>query len=120
MYLLNIQTSVMNTRIVIPINFSDLAKIGTQYAVEFGRQMKANLVLLHVLPSLSPTLGTVSTTHLKKDIITTITKYTEENTGELLVMFTHHVTFLEQLFSKSVAREIAWHNKIPMLVISNR
>jgi nucleotide-binding universal stress UspA family protein len=60
----------MNTRIVIPTDFSELAKIGARYAVEFGRQMKADLVLLHVLPSLGPTLGTVSTTHLKEDIVT--------------------------------------------------
>jgi nucleotide-binding universal stress UspA family protein len=55
-----------------------------------------------------------------EDIVTTIENYTDKDTGELLVMFTHHVTFLEQLFCKSVARETAWHNKTPMLVINNR
>lgn len=269
-------------RIVVPTDFSSTAKIGSLYAVEFAKQIKADLVLLHVLPSLGPTLGTVSTSHLKEDMVawaqgelkslteelktddvsikyqiaygasvqdvietftithavdliimsskgasglkrillgsntvgvinncstpvivipervavchthtliyasdlkylvrevkyiipyanaldaiikiihvpvvhdqeqldseilindlmlqtgfqkfkfqvingediaTAIEQYTDENTGELLVMFTHHVNFLDQLFSKSITREIAWHNKTPLLVINNR
>lgn len=272
----------MKKRIVVPTDFSPLSKIAVRYAVEFAKQMGADLILLHVLPSLGPTLGTVATTHLKEemaastendlkklaeelqtddlsikyqiaygagveevmepftkthaidliimgskgatglkriilgsntigvinkcttpvivvpehititktdtlvyasdlknlisevlfiipyaktldasikiihvppsnnleeihteniasnlikitgfqkiqfqiisaeDVISTIEKYTAEITGELLVMFTRPTSFLEQLFTKSLTREIAWHSKTPLLVVNNR
>lgn len=272
----------MNKRIVVPTDFSPLSKMGIKYAVAFAKQMGADLILLHVLPSLGPSLGTVTTSHLKhemdvstenelkklveefetnglsikyqiaygpsiedvmetfskthtidliilaskgaaglkrillgsntvgiinkcstpvivvpeqimvtrtdtlvyasdlknltseiqfivpfakaldatikiihvpllkdldqiqteeladnlvkitgfqkiefqiirdEDVVATIEKYTDEIQGELLVMFTHQVSFLEQLFTKSVTREIAWHSKTPLLVVNNR
>lgn len=56
-------------RIVVPTDFSELAKIAVHYAVEFARQSKSELVLLYILPNLGPTMGTLSTAELKKDIL---------------------------------------------------
>ena len=54
------------------------------------------------------------------DIATTIEQYAAASHGEILVMFTHATSFLEQLFRHSLTREIAWQNKVPLLVINNR
>lgn len=54
------------------------------------------------------------------DIATTIRKQILKKTRELLVVFTHNTSFFEQLFNKSIAREIAWSNQVPMLVFNNR
>jgi nucleotide-binding universal stress UspA family protein len=55
-----------------------------------------------------------------EDIVNAIEQYAAGSTGEILAMFTRSCSFLEQLFSKSITREIAWHNKVPLLVINNR
>ncbi len=59
----------------------------------------------------------IKVTMLQGENITQILEdYVLASRGELLTMFTHHASFLEQLFRRSIAREIAWHNKIPLLV----
>ena len=55
-----------------------------------------------------------------KDIGIAIEQYAAASHGEILVMFTHHISFLDQLFRHSLTREIAWQNKVPLLVINNR
>jgi nucleotide-binding universal stress UspA family protein len=35
----------------------------------------------------------------------------------LLVIFTKNMSFLEQIFEKSIARELAWDNRVPLLII---
>lgn len=54
------------------------------------------------------------------DVVKSIEAYTEVQQAELLIMFTHSTNFMEQLFSKSFTREVAWHSTTPMLVINNR
>ncbi|GGG02597.1 universal stress protein [Pontibacter amylolyticus] len=54
------------------------------------------------------------------DIATTIERYAAASQGEILAMFTHHTSFLEQLFRHSITREIVWHNQIPLLVINTQ
>jgi hypothetical protein len=51
---------------------------------------------------------------------TTLEQYAAASQGEILVMFTHPTGFLEQLFRHSLTREIAWQNKVPLVVINNR
>ena len=53
------------------------------------------------------------------DITSAIEAYAASSEGELVTMFTHHMTFLEQIFRKSLTRELVWHNKIPLLVIAD-
>jgi nucleotide-binding universal stress UspA family protein len=55
-----------------------------------------------------------------EDIVNAIEHYAAASNGEILAMFTHRCSFLEQLFSQSITREIAWHNRVPLLVINNR
>jgi nucleotide-binding universal stress UspA family protein len=55
-----------------------------------------------------------------EDTVNVIEQYAAASHGEILAMFTHPCSFLEQLFSKSITREIAWHSKVPLLVINNR
>lgn len=40
--------------------------------------------------------------------------------GDLLVMFTHNPSFLEKLFGKSITREMAFHNWIPLLTFKKK
>ena len=55
-----------------------------------------------------------------KNVVQSIEAFTEVQEAELLIMFTHATNFLEQLFSKSFTREVAWRSTTPMLVINNR
>lgn len=53
-----------------------------------------------------------------EDILTSIEQYAVASRGDLLVMFTHHIRFLEQLFHKSITREIIWQHQTPLLVLN--
>jgi nucleotide-binding universal stress UspA family protein len=55
-----------------------------------------------------------------EDLATTLEQYAAASHGEILVMFTHHTSFLEQLFRPSLTREIAWQNKVPLVVVNTR
>ncbi|MGV3640871.1 MAG: universal stress protein [Adhaeribacter sp.] len=55
-----------------------------------------------------------------EDIVLAIEHYAAAAHQEMLVLFTRRTGFLEQLFSKSITREIACRNQVPMLVINNR
>jgi len=53
------------------------------------------------------------------NVIRTLEDYAAASKGELLTMFTHKTSFFEQLFKRSITREIVWHGKIPLLVINS-
>lgn len=55
-----------------------------------------------------------------EDVASTIEQYAAASHGEILAMFTHQTSFLEQLFRHSITREIVWHNQIPLLVINTQ
>lgn len=57
---------------------------------------------------------------LQGDVMETIESKATEEKGSLLIMFTHRTRFLEQLFRKSITREIAWHNRVPLFVINTK
>lgn len=118
---------------------SDLRNIKEEATLlaPFARLLKATLRIIHVPPlqyleHLDTERILVS---LKKDtaydaiemelikgedVAALLEQYAAASSGKLLAMFTHHTGFLEQLFSKSITREIAWHHQIPLLVINNR
>lgn len=54
-----------------------------------------------------------------KEIVEGIDNYVAEMNSDLLVLFTHRHTFFENVFGKSVTREIAFHNHIPLLVLKH-
>lgn len=103
----------------------------------FARQLNATIKIIHVPPvqylhhlntdkildSLKKDMDypAVEMILLKgEEVLSSIEQYAAASQGELLVMFTHHTSFLEQLFSKSLTREIAWHQTIPLLVFNKR
>lgn len=55
-----------------------------------------------------------------EDIVMAIEHYAAAAHQEMLVLFTHRTSFLDQIFSKSITREIACHNQVLMLVINNQ
>lgn len=118
---------------------SDLRSIRdeTLLLVPFARLLKVVLRIIHVPPlqylehldtkrilaSLKKDTGyeAIEMELIKgEDVLILIEQYAVNSSGKLLAMFTHHTSFLEQLFSKSITREIAWHHQIPLLVINNR
>lgn len=57
---------------------------------------------------------------LNEDINEAIDKYIADVNADMLAMFTHKPTFFEKLFGKSVTREMAFHNWIPLLTIKKQ
>jgi K+-sensing histidine kinase KdpD len=53
----------------------------------------------------------------KGDIIQSINHYVEENHGDLLVMAKHNRSFFDRLFHRSLSKKMAYHTKIPLLVL---
>lgn len=52
---------------------------------------------------------------LNEDVKDAIDEYIADIGADMLAMFTHKPTFFEKLFGKSVTREMAFHNRIPLL-----
>lgn len=77
-------------KIVVPIDFSVNSKIAVQFAVAIARQVKAELILLHVLPSLGPTIGRMPSTFLMQEML----QWTEKEFSQLEAEITSglHVT----------------------------
>lgn len=53
----------------------------------------------------------------KGDIIQSINHYVEENNADLLVMAKHNRGFFDRLFHRSLSKKMAYHTKIPLLVL---
>jgi nucleotide-binding universal stress UspA family protein len=51
-----------------------------------------------------------------EDIISAIEESVVGRAGEILVMFTNQASLSDQLLSRSITREVAWHNRVPLLV----
>lgn len=122
--------------IVYASDFKNLREEVTRI-VPYARYLNAAVKIIHVSQANDPAKSETDTLigQLKqeldfakiewetldgKDVVQSIEAYTEVQQAELLIMFTHPTSFLEQLFSKSFTREIAWHSTTPMLVIKNR
>ena len=54
---------------------------------------------------------------INDQILEEIDEYTADIKADMLVMFTHDLTFFEKLFGKSVTRQMAFHIWIPLLTI---
>ncbi len=95
------------------------------------KEFNSKVHLLHVTPSLKEVASlekkvnaSISKTGLEnvvakvivnKDIDEAIDYYITESKADLLAMFTHDLTFYERLFNRSVTRQMAFHNKVPLL-----
>jgi nucleotide-binding universal stress UspA family protein len=53
----------------------------------------------------------------KGDVIESINHYVEENKVDLLVMAKHNRNFFDRLFHKSLSKHMAFHTRIPLLVL---
>lgn len=51
------------------------------------------------------------------DVIEAINDFVADKKTDLLVMFTHDITFFENIFNTSVSREMAFHSLVPLLTI---
>jgi nucleotide-binding universal stress UspA family protein len=51
------------------------------------------------------------------DMLKGIDEYLGDVKAEMLVMFTHEVTFFQQIFGKSLTRQMAFHNSMPLLTL---
>ncbi len=118
---------------------SNLKKIHeeTELLLPFARLLKASVKIIHVPPpqyfdqldchpilaSLKKETGysNIEIELLKGgDVQDAIEQYAVATHGDLLAMFTHRTSFLEQLFSKSLTREIIWQSRTPLLVVNKQ
>ena len=53
----------------------------------------------------------------KGDVVQTINHYVDENKADLLVMAKHNRNFFDRLFHSSLSKKMAYHTKIPLLVL---
>lgn len=53
----------------------------------------------------------------KGDVVNTINGYVEANHADLLVMAKHNRNFFDRLFHRSLSKKMAFHTKIPLLVL---
>lgn len=53
------------------------------------------------------------------DIVEAICDFIADTHADLLAMFTHDITFFENVFNTSVSRNMAFHNLVPLLTIKN-
>jgi K+-sensing histidine kinase KdpD len=53
----------------------------------------------------------------KGDVVQSINQYVEEKEVDLLVMAKHNRNFFDRLFHKSLSKKMAFHTKIPLLVL---
>jgi nucleotide-binding universal stress UspA family protein len=105
-------------------------KLLLPYAEEF----KASIHLIHVqqsnrlapeaisIQALQQEAGTIPVSFemiAGSDLAETLERFKAEKPAALLVMFTHTIGFFDQIFQRSLVREIAWHGTIPLLVIKN-
>ena len=65
------------------------------------------------LPELKFKMAEVESTSIREGI----NHYAEDNEIDLLVMVTKHRKFLENLFHKSITRQVAVHSKLPILIL---
>ena len=105
--------------------------------IPFAQQFDAGLHIFHVLKPNSEkkfdkdklvkeltskfryTKITVSFS-LHSDIEDGIAEFISQNQGDLLVMFTHNVSFFEKLFAKSYTRELAFQTRLPLLTFKKQ
>ncbi len=53
----------------------------------------------------------------KGDVVQSINKYVDEVAADLLVMAKHNRNFFDRLFHRSLSKKMAFHTKIPLLVL---
>ena len=51
------------------------------------------------------------------DVVEAINDFVADKKTDLLAMFTHEITFFENIFNTSVSREVAFHNLVPLLTL---
>jgi nucleotide-binding universal stress UspA family protein len=102
---------------------------------DFAKLFKARVEILHVVPESDSTKH--NTKQIKSELIKK-TKYEKisfhlsknnavpeaidnfmiDRKADILIMFTHRLSFFEKLFSRSVTRKLAFHSYIPMLTFN--
>jgi len=102
-----------------------------QILLPYLEKFNSTVHLLHVTPSLKEVAtlekkvsasiskaeisNVVAKVIVNKNVDEAIDYYITESKADLLAMFTHDLTFYEKLFNRSVTRQMAFHNKVPLL-----
>ncbi|HNP06260.1 MAG TPA: universal stress protein [Cyclobacteriaceae bacterium] len=102
---------------------------------EFAKLFNAKIDVLHVIPEASST--DINVKQIKSDLVKkmkyekisfhlskndavpeAIDNFMVDRKADILIMFTHKLSFFEKLFSRSVTRKLAFHSYIPMLTFN--
>jgi nucleotide-binding universal stress UspA family protein len=112
---------------------TDLTKLEREVRllIPLAQILDASIEIIHLSSSKDP--GILEHQALVKDLIgdtkielkllegenihEVLVDYGIKNKMSLLVLFTKDMGFLEQIFEKSIARELAWDNRVPLLII---
>lgn len=125
--------------IVFASDTADIFKIQPrlQKLILFAELFGASIYVLHVLPQHSQDFAKKSDAVKIKDtlinqykykkisfhvshnddVIEAINDFVADKKTDLLAMFTHDITFFENVFNSSVSREMAFHSLVPLLTI---
>jgi nucleotide-binding universal stress UspA family protein len=107
-----------------------------QILIPYLEKFNSKVHLLHVTPSLKEVAAlekkvaasiskaeisnVVAKVIVNKEVDEAIDYYISESKADLLAMFTHDLTFYEKLFNRSVTRQMAFHNKVPLLAFRQK
>lgn len=126
-------------RIVVTSDTSDVLKIQPriQKLILLAQLFDASIYVLHVLPQYPQDsdkkidVAKIKDSLINKykykkisfhisrndDLVEAINDFVADKETDLLTMFTHDITFFENVFNTSISREMAFHGLVPLLTI---
>ncbi len=131
-----VPTKAAFTQLKKMIYASDMKNVQaeTKALARIAAYFNAEIMILHCVPaksaarldrSLEPTLientqyGAISYHQVQSDdVAKAIGDFIDEKKADMLVMYTHELSFMERVMDKSVTRKMAFHSRIPMLVFN--
>lgn len=121
-------------KIVYATDMNDIEEELSTVSV-FAKLFNAKIDVLHVIPEATST--DLNAKQIKSDLVKkmkyekisfhlskndaipeAIDNFMVDRKADILIMFTHKLSFFEKLFSRSVTRKLAFHSHIPMLTFN--
>ncbi|MEQ8218629.1 MAG: universal stress protein [Arenibacter sp.] len=86
-------------RILIPTDFSELSKVAIKYAVDMGKDLEVNIMLLHVIDTSAPSRARVGSHKLKEALKTSSERAMKELLGSIKKDISHNIDISYEITS---------------------
>ena len=86
-------------RILIPTDFSELSKVAIQYAVDMGKDLEVNIMLLHVIDTSAPSRARVGSHKLQEALKTSSERAMKELLGSIKKDIGHNIDISYEITS---------------------